>query len=348
MATVRPVYAGDITQRSLTLQAGTDGGSAPGGEVNHFFQFTVPTTATEIASIEFLYCTTASGNCTTPTGLDTTGASLGSESGLTGWTLDATVNGAPFLTRAAAAAPSSGTIGYQLQDIINPTEENTTFYVRISTYVADDTSGSPIDEGTVAASTATQIELSGIMPESLVFCTGGTISTTNSIPDCSTSTSGNISFNQLFSPADTATATSQMSASTNASGGYIITVNGSTLSSGSNTITPIGSAGPSAIGTGQFGMNLKANTTSTSDPEIGAEVSPASNGTDLRAAAAAGYATVDNFKFTSGDVIAASNNGGAGPTNAQIYTISYIVNVPGSQPAGVYTTTLTYVCTATY
>jgi hypothetical protein len=135
-----------------------------------------------------------------------------------------------------------------------------------------------------------------------------------------------------------------MAASTNANGGYIVTVNGSTLTSGANSITAMSSATTSVPGTGQFGMNLKANAT----PAVGVEVAPAANGTTLKGQASAGYNTVDTFKFTTGDTVANSANGGSGPTNAQIYTISYMVNVPGSQIAGSYTTTLTYVCTATF
>ncbi len=101
-------------------------------------------------------------------------------------------------------------------------------------------------------------------------------------------------------------------------------------------------------GTGQFGMNLKANTTTTSTPAVGTEVAPAANGTNFKGQAATGYNTADTFKFNSGDSVADSANGGAGPSDAQIFTVSYIANVSGSQAAGTYTTTLTYVCTATY
>jgi len=57
---------------------------------------------------------------------------------------------------------------------------------------------------------------------------------------------------------------------------------------------------------------------------------------------------VDNFKFASGDPVADSANGGLGPTDAQIFTVTYIVNVTGSQPAGTYTATFTYICTPTF
>lgn len=342
------VSAAQIVDRSLTLQAGaTDGGSKPGGVVNHFFEFTLPG-GSNIGSIQFLYCTTASGSCTTPTGLSTTSATLGSESGATGFSIVNTTNGSPYLTRTAASVDASTPVSYQLQSITNPSTTNEAFFVRISTYLSTDTTGSSTDTGTVTASTATQIVLTGTMPESLIFCTGETVSTTAGIPDCSTATAGAISFNQLFSPTDTATATSQMAASTNATNGYAITVAGQTMTSGANTITAMSSATTGARGTSQFGLNLKANTTSTSNPAVGAEVAPSANGTDLKGQAATGYETVDTFKFTSGDTVANSANGGAGPTNAQIFTVSYIVNVPGSQTAGTYTTTLTYVCTATF
>lgn len=346
---LQSVQADQIVNRSLTLQAGSeDGGSAPGGEVNHFFEFEVPTTSTAIGSIEFLYCTTASGTCDMPDGLDTTGASLGTEQGLTGWSIDNSDNGSPYLNRDPATEPTDGELAYQLQDIINPENANETFFVRISTYESDDTSGSPVDEGTVAASTATEIELVGVMPESLIFCTGETIDINNDIPDCSTATDGNVSFNQLFSATDTATATSQMAATTNADNGYIITVNGSTLTSGTNEIDPMDTVDESTVGSGQFGMNLRENTLASSDPEVGDDVTPAPNGDDLRGQPAPDYDQVDFFKFESGDTVAASDNNGAGPTNSQLFTKSYIVNVPGSQAAGTYTTTLTYIATATY
>jgi len=101
-------------------------------------------------------------------------------------------------------------------------------------------------------------------------------------------------------------------------------------------------------GTSQFGLNLKANTVSTSTPAIGTEVAPAANGTNYKGQSITGYNTVDTFKYGNADTVANSANGGAGGTDAQIFTASYIVNVPGSQPAGTYTTTLTYICTPTF
>jgi hypothetical protein len=240
-------------------------------------------------------------------------------------------------------------VTYQLNTVTNPSAVNgETFYVRISTFASTNATGSPIDTGTVAAATNRGIDLSGTMPESLVFCAGATVGLTSSVPDCSTVTTGAVAFNQLFSPTDTATATSQMAASTNAGSGYAITVNGPTLTSGANTISGMGTADVITRGISQFGLNLKANTVATSTVAVGTEIAVASNGTNYRGQAITGYNVIDTFKFTSGDTVANSANGGAGGSDAQIFTASYVVNVPGSQPAGTYTTTLTYICTPTF
>ncbi len=356
--------AGQITKRSLTLEAATNPGSMPSGIVNHLFTFTLPSTSL-IKSIKFEYCTTADidvgGACVTPNGLSTTSATLGTQSGLSFDSVVNTSQGSPYVTSAAGVTPNGTTpTTIQLLGVTNPdntncggvtpASNNCTFYVRITTYATTDATGAATDSGTVAASTSTQITLNGTMPESLIFCTGGTISVnTNSIPDCTTATSGSITFNQLFSPTATATASSQLAASTNALSGYAITVSGPTLTAGSNTIPAIGATpATSSIGSGQFGMNLVANTT----PAIGTNVTPAPNGTNFWGKPSTNFGTGDSFAFDTSalNTIAASDNGtGTGhPTDSQIYTASYIVNVSGSQVAGTYTTTLTYICTPTF
>jgi hypothetical protein len=106
-------------------------------------------------------------------------------------------------------------------------------------------------------------------------------------------------------------------------------------------------------------MNLRANTVTAaaSFPGASADISPSSNGGGLKGQAFTGYNIADQFKYVSGETVAnSSNNGSApptvdnspGPTNSQVYTASYIVNVAGNQLAGTYVSTLTYICTATF
>jgi hypothetical protein len=364
----RTVEAAQITARSLTLQAGAtdsdgdginDGGSQPGGFANHFFQFNLPS-STSMGSIKFEYCTTAAAvplgiNCNLPTGLDTTTATLGSQVGVAGMTLSTgSANGTIILSRASPSIISPGGVSYRLDHVKNPTSAMT-FFVRITTYDDTAAAGTAIDTGTVAAATSTQIKITGTMPESLVFCAGKTITTTSGVPDCSTVTTGLIDFDRLFSPTDTALSTSQMAASTNAGTGYAITVNGPTLTSGSNTIAGLATPTTSQFGNAQFGMNVVLNDGSTvnAGPVMttmptgyapSADPALANNAT-RHAHPLTGYDANGLFTFNNGDAIADSNSLGS---DAQIYTNSYIVNVPGSQPAGSYSTTLTYICTATF
>ena len=341
-----------LTSRSLTLQDGTtDGGSKPGGTVKDLFAFTTATTA-NIGSIEFQYCDTAGGTCSGPTGLSVSSATITNQTGAgSAFTLTGVSANDFYITRSAASLTASTAVTFQFSNVVNPSATNHSFYVHITTYTSTNATTGATDIGTVGASTATQIVLTGTMPESLIFCSGATITNTGGVPDCSTAGGGSISFNQLFSPADTATATSQLAASTNAGTGYAITVNGTTLTSGSNTVTAMttSSSGDLGVrGTSQFGLNLEPNTTTTSTPAVGTAIAPAANGTNYKAEALTGYSSIDHFRFVSGATIADSASGGAGPSDIETYTVSYMVNANGAQAVGTYTTTLTYICTATY
>jgi hypothetical protein len=219
-------------------------------------------------------------------------------------------------------------------NVQNPTTTNTTFYARMTLF-SDAAWSTAVDTGVVAGSTATQITLTGYMDESLVFCSGISITGTN----CGTVSGSAVSFdNSTFSSTSTRFGTSVLAASTNGVTGYSITVNGSTLTcstcSGSPTIAALASQTAASVGSAQFGVNLKDNAT----PDVGAEAT-AGNG-----AATANYATADQYRFVTGDSVASS----AGVADAQTYTVSYIVNVPGSQAAGTYNATMTYIATATF
>lgn len=352
--------AAELQPRSLTLIGGThdgadagtelDGATLPSGLVDHSFTYSIPS-AVSVGSMKLEYCTIASGTCTAPTGLNVAGATLGSNTGaITNFTMGTKTANSAILTRAAAAS-ASGSVTVRLDSVVNPSTLGT-FFVRMTTYSGTDGATGPLDAGTVTASTAQAIELSGTMPESLIFCTGGTVSA-----NCATTTSGAITFNQLFSPTSTSYATSQMAASTNAGQGYVITVNGTTLTSGANNIPAMAAAAAPTIGVAQFGMNLKANLTTldgdNGDIDFGTEIATASDAIDYKGQALAGYNTADVYKYVTGDPVANSAYDGAsnntlGPTNSQVYTASYIVNVAGNTYAGTYTTTLTYICTPTF
>ena len=367
---------GVLEPRSLTLQADPGattvvGGSTPGGTVDDLFTFTVPSAdqSTAIESIGFQYCEQADstcGNLNTDYSMSTTGVSTtpgsATSSSLSSCTVSATTQLDPILNCSTAVTPGSSPLTVQLVGVVNPNptapNQNLSFYVRITTWTLTNEGGTNVDSGNVAAAVANPIVLSGQMPESLVFCTGGTVSETSGVPDCTTATSGAVSFQQLFSPNYTSVAISQMAASTNATSGYQITVLGPTLTSGSNKITAIGATAAAPVkGTDQFGMNLVANTTATNSGcgttyKCGTAITPASDGTSYFALPASNYATPDTYAFAANTttVVATSGypSGTTVGTDAQIYTSTYIANVQGLTPAGTYTTTLTYICTPTF
>jgi hypothetical protein len=386
---VLPAYAsGQITNRSLTLQDGaTDGGSKPSGVVNHLFTFTIPSGVGTVKSVVFHYCKSVGGTsgtadiseggaCTTPTGLTTTSATDGASTSASLDTINVTTNGSPFFNSTAGITTGSPvTLSAQFDSVTNPdgtdcagANNNCAFYVAILAYDTVGGAGTLLASGTVAASVNQQIILTGTMPESLIFCTGGSVATTgtapNTIPDCTTTTSGSINFNKLFSPTGTAYATSQMAASTNALHGYAITVSGKSLTSGSYHIPGIGGTAAtdaSTVGTNAFGMNLVADTNANaSTPALtvpSAAINPASDSSNYWGTAETPFTTGDSYAFSDSDSaltlndVAASDFGQTGtaePTNGQVYTVTYMANVAANLPAGSYSTTLTYICTPTF
>lgn len=326
------VNAAQITARKLTL-----GSSSPSASTTYTFNFTVPTTGTAVLSWEAQICTTPSGACSTPGGFANS-SSISQPTGLgdaTGWTGNTATAGSLRMSNAGNASNPSGSQTVVFSGVTNPSTPNQSLYARITTYSAANWTGA-IDTGTVAASTANQIQLSGVMDESLVFCTGTSITGTN----CGTATGSTVNFG-TFSTTATRTGTSVMAASTNAQSGYSISLTGTTLTSGSNTIPAMGAQSAngapaaSTIGSSQFGLNLRANAT----PSVGADVSGSGIGTY-----GVNYGTANSFRFFNGDSVALAS----AATDANAYTVSYIVNVTGSQPAGTYVANMTYICTATF
>ena len=307
--------AAQITGRSVTIVT-----SVASASTSYSFNFTVPTT-TAIKSLAFQACTTASGTCTTPAGFSVSGATLASQptgvGAASGWTVNTATAGSLRVLNASNATAASGSQAVNFATVTNPSTVNSTYFFRITSY-SDAAWTTAIDTGTVATSTAGAVTVTASVDEALTFTLAST-----AVPLGTLSSSSTVS------------GTSTMSASTNASSGYSITVNGTTLTSGANTITALTVPTVSTTGTKQFGMNLVANTT----PAVGSAASGAGTGT-----AQTGYGTANNFKFVSGDTVAAAT----GPTNANSYTISYIGNVDAIANPGVYSTVLTYVATANF
>ncbi|HEX7260069.1 MAG TPA: hypothetical protein VF272_04030, partial [Candidatus Saccharimonadia bacterium] len=228
-------------------------------------------------------------------------------------------------------SPSAGST-VNFNTITNPSisgNNQNTFYIRVVTY-SDDAWTTPIDSGAVAGSVTNQIQVTASVDETLNFCAFQTGTT------CANGTGTTVALGTLSSSTATSS-TSKLVAGTNATSGYVIQYTGATLTSGGNTITATGTAGAtSSTGSSQFGINLVANTA----PTVG---SAPSGGTG---AASTNYATSNTFSFVPSTLtqVAAA----AAASADTLFTVSYLANIPANQTAGAYSTTLTYICTATF
>ncbi len=310
---VSQASAAQITGRTLTL-----GSSVGGATTTYTLTFTVPS-GTTLQSFDAEICTTASGACSTPGSFDASGATASQPTNLgdaSGWSTGSSTTGKLKIQKTGNSAAPTGNQTVAFSGVVNPAATNSTFFARLTTY-SDDAWATPVDTGTVAASTAGQITVTASVNETLTFTLA---SATVALGTLSTATTGS--------------GTSTMAASTNAPSGYAITVHGNTLQSGANSISALASQTASSQGSSQFGINLKANAT----PSVGSDPSGGSG------AATGSYGTADQFRFVTGDSVASA----AGATNTTTYTVSYIANIAGVTPPGNYSTTLTYIATATF
>jgi hypothetical protein len=214
-------------------------------------------------------------------------------------------------------------------NVTNPGPTEGTFYVRLSTHASSDASDPFIDFGAVVNSTAKEVTLSTEVPPILKFCVGLTLA-----DDCDTANDNLIDLGDLRTT-QVSRGTSQMLAATNAEFGLAIAAYGFTLTSGNNIIPALSNPTVSAPGNGQFGINLRDN----SDPDIGQEPSGVGITNPV-----GDYGVTNRYTFRPGDVVATSPDA----TDMRKFTVSYIANVPPSQAPGVYTATITYICSATF
>lgn len=299
---------------------------------NHKFDFTIITSGT-LGSIAFEYCSNSplfDVACTAPSGIDVSSASLATQSGNTGFTID-TVNSSSnklVITRSASAAATVAS-SYTFNNVINPSTPNRAIFVRISTYSSTDGSGSFTDNGAVAYATVSPLNVNAYVPPFLSLCVGISVSV-----NCSSVSGSSINLG-ILSPNKAAFATSEFAAGTNGATGYSVFTLGTTMTSGNNIIAANSLPTDNRPGTAQFGINLRAN----SNPVVGAD--PQGSGS---ATPQSNYNAPNLFVYQNGDKIAGSSL----PSDFNKMTASYVVNVPSSQEPGVYSTTLTYLATADF
>lgn len=319
------VHASPLSSRSVTI-----GSSVPDAVNRHTFDFTLANVSA-VGSIEFEYCSNSpfvGTACTAPAGFSASSATLSSQTGEVGFIIDPTSTANRIVISRPPLGVSAIPVQYAFDNIVNQSAPNSTVYVRVATFATTNGTGSRTDEGAVAYATSSGISVAGYVPPYLTFCVGVTVSL-----NCSSSTGVFLNFGELRTN-QSRFLTSQFSVATNDPGGYTTFVAGPTMTSGNNTIPALDPPTSSQAGNSQFGLNLRANT----NPSVGAEPTGVGSG-----AISGGYNTINQFFFKN-QVIAAS------PISSDFnaFTVSYIVNVNGSQQPGIYSTTLTYIATAAF
>lgn len=319
--------AGTLPNRSLQPS------SSRAGEANVQYLLSFTTTANYVlGSMTIEFCQNSPlivESCTPSVGFDASTSTVLSQAGAIGFSVSPASTASKLILTRPPALSTSGQKSYVIGGIHNPSNLGT-HYARLQTFVSNDGSGPAIDEGGLTYNMSQPLEISLEVPPYLYFCVAQTIPGY----DCRTVSSGVIDLGD-FSSATTRTGTSQFVVATNGQYGVLISVTGTTLTSGNNIIANLTSPTSSSRGTSQFGMNLVAN----SQPSIGA--SPVGQGT---MSVQNGYNTPNLFKFASGDTIAASSH----TTAENKFTVSYIVNINKNQQPGVYSTTLLYNALASF
>lgn len=298
--------------------------------VRYQFTFDIQT-AGPLGSITFDFCDNSPlevDPCNAPAGFDASGANLVAQTGQTGFSILSATPNQIVLTRVPAAA-GVGTATYTFTNVDNPSAEGT-YFARITTYATDDATGSATDFGGLAFAINLRINISTTVPPYLLFCVGVTISGF----DCGSTSGAYVNFGELSST-NAKTATTQMLTATNAGSGYSIILNGTTMLSGTNSIPALAVNDVSRPGTSQFGINLRNN----SDPNIGANTVGSGSGSPT-----ANYNIVNRYRFVSGEQIVSNGTS----DEYRKYTVSYIVNIAKGQAPGVYVSTITYICTASF
>ena len=315
-----------LLDRSLTVAS-----SEPGVTTNYKIAFTFRE-APVVGSVDILFCMSPIPYepCDIPTGLNVSNAVLSSQSGETGFYISQKTTNHIVLSRTPGPVGETPST-FVFDNIVNPTQMNHSFSARLADFESTDATGAVLNLGSVVTQITNPIYIETQVPPILIFCMSAQVS-----EDCLNVNPRQYTDMGDLSPDETLSAVSQMAVGTNASQGFVITVNGTTMQAGSHELTAPTQPTPSAPGTSQFGLNLRENST----PVVGQDP----DGSFTNAQPTPNYDIPNKFMFKNGDVVASSPN----VSLVRRFTVSYIANSTANQRAGTYTTTLTYICSGRF
>ncbi len=123
------------------------------------------------------------------------------------------------------------------------------------------------------------------------------------------------------------------------SSGYIVQTVAPPPTNSSYTFATNSTPAANSVGSEQFGMNLRAN---TSPITYGAD--PVQSTAYSYGVAFGNYATANQYAYNNGDTIAKATQS----TSSTVYTISYVFNIGPATPGGIYTFNQNLVITGYY
>lgn len=320
---------------SLTSMSDTVSNLTASAVANHTIQFTTPT---GVASGQTIILT-FDNSTSIPVGLDYTDIDLKDDAAEL--TLAAAPSGATVgvvRTSATVITFTNGTTAIAAGSVIN---------IEIGTHATSGTTGDQqITNGAVGTTT---LRVSGSFTDtgviSMAIVSNGVVAVSaevlasisftvsqNAIYFGNLRTAGscfaqNTNPGYVTCPTQAEAEAFNMTAGTNATTGYTVSVQGDTLKSGSNSIDALAVNTASNPGTEQFGLRMNAS---------------GGSGTVSAPYAAAGYA------YTGTATVPATVATVATPSATTTYSVRYLANIAALTEAGSYTTAHTYVATGNF
>jgi hypothetical protein len=268
-------------------------------------------------------------------------------------------NGGNVTATPAVTLSFGGTATDYITNPSDPASNNYPFFARIQTYT-DTAYTTPGDYGSVAASTTQQINITAKVKEVLNFSVGNAAQLTTPTQLCTalnntagpTSTSGDIKLgdtNGVLSFTTSYDAHSYFRLSTNTNGGVGVYYSGDTLKNGSNQINPINPTPDySRTNNSQFGLAIDNSDTQGGQGYSFTNLTAAANYANGNGGLAVGAGNAQFFfdpTSISTPVLLAS---APGAVACDTGSVRYVGNISTATPAGIYTTTITYIATGTY
>ncbi|HEY8998816.1 MAG TPA: hypothetical protein VIM53_00690 [Candidatus Saccharimonadales bacterium] len=347
-------FAAQVTTRSIKIS--NSAVSASG--VTYLFTFTAPT-ATKSMVIDFcMNSPIIGGSCTTTSDVNAASATFTNVTNMSTWSLGSAAATTVKLT-SATATTAGQTLSFSLNTVTNPTV-NGSFYARVYTYTNADyestgtayssptSIGTNNDYGGFALSTANTIGITATVMETLTFCVSGATMTAG----CTGMTTPTLVLGhgspQVIDSTATDTATAYTQISTNAQSGVVVRMQNSNSCGGlsrnggstcdivaANSGAATAPTGTIAAGTAAFGMYA------TPGSGLTAANPYASGGSTYYGMDTTGGTGVTS---TYGSQVMSSST----VLNSINSTLTFGASAATTTPAGVYTATMTLICTGTF